>query len=575
LGLVTTALVASTIAFRGERSGLIIGNTQQITSAPGLEIHPSISPDGRMIAYIAGTPGVRSRLFVRQLSGGRAIALTDSSANVRWPRWSPDGSEILYGADEQKWIIPALGGSPTPVPGLDSLQQCTWSNSGDRFACARRRDGALIIADRGGGNHRIVTAGAADGVVAPAWSTDDKLIAFTKGNGDFLGGLDIGNLAPSSIWVIRAEGGTAVKVTDDTHLNTAPVWTSDGALLFVSSLGGTRDIYLQRLSGKLAPRGEPTRLTTGLNPHTISLSRDGRRLAYSVFNTVANIWTAPTGGSAESNTAAAKPVTSGNQTIEQGFVSPDGRWLAYDSNLNGNQDIYKLDLAGAEPQQLTRNDYDDFFPFWSPDGKEITFHSLKNGNRDLYVMDANGTNVRPVLEAPGEQLAPEWRDPQTIVYVGQTDSVFEVRRTRGVWGKPKFLFKASGGNYSPDGAQLIRVVDGGVLCKDCPPGPYVSRSDGSNARPIPVPRIQEVFEKGGAVAWSRDSRHAYAHIREKDGSASIWQLPINDDDEKRVLHFSDPARQPYRTTFDVYGGNIYFTIGDRQSDVWVMDLKKR
>jgi hypothetical protein len=46
-----------------------------------------------------------------------------------------------------------------------------------------------------------------------------------------------------------------------------------------------------------------------------------------------------------------------------------GQWLAYDSNINGNQDIFKMPVAGGEPQQLTRNMGDNFNPTWSPDGK--------------------------------------------------------------------------------------------------------------------------------------------------------------------------------------------------------------
>src|SRR4029079_18765601 len=142
--------------------------------------------------------------------------------------------------------------------------------------------------------------------------------------------------------------------------------------------------YLQRLNSDLTPRGAPVRITTGLNPHTISISRDGKVLAYSVFSTVANVWMGTDGGSDIGNALAAKPVTTGNQTVEHGSVSPDGRWLAYDSNVSGNQEIFKMPLTGGDPEQLTRNAYDDFHPAWSPAGKEIVFYGLKNGNRDIF-----------------------------------------------------------------------------------------------------------------------------------------------------------------------------------------------
>jgi hypothetical protein len=64
-------------------------------------------------------------------------------------------------------------------------------------------------------------------------------------------------------------------------------------------------------------------------------------------------------------------------------------------------------------------------------------------------------------------------------------------------------------------------------------------------------------------------------VREADGTSAIWQIPINGDEERRVIHFTDPLRQLYRSTFDVFNNRFYFTIGDRQSDIWTMELKKQ
>ena len=575
-GLITVALVGSTIALRRGGDNLIVGSTRQMTSASGLEVHPSISPDARMVAYVVNRRN-RGQLFVRQISGGRAIALTDSMLDARWPQWNPDGSEILFTSGQRVMSVPALGGSPSPVSSLDALYQCRWSNKGDRFACGRIDNGGLVVLNRNGTGRIDLTDADRAGVFVPAWSPDDKLVAFARGNGGFISGSDIGNIAPSSIWVIRSTGGKPVKISDDAHLNTSPVWTPDGSVLFISSLGGSRDIYMQRLNGDLSPRGKPVRLTTGLNPHTISMSRDGRALAYSAFTTVANIWTATAGSSDVASAATAKPVTTGNQTVEHGSVSPDGRWLVYDSNVNGNQDIYKVSLAGGDPEQLTRNEFDDFHPAWSPDGTEIVFYSLKNGTRDIFVMNADGTNIRGVVEGPGEQRLPVWHTRDRILYMVFPDSVFEVRREGNTWGKPSLASRGgvAPAMYSPDGKWLVHIAEAGTVCGACPAGPYIASADGSGSQPIKLRRPELLASFAGAGPWSRDSRHFYSAVREPDGTTSIWQLPINGDEERRVLHFTDPLRQMYRSTFDVFGNQFYFTIGDRQSDIWTMELKKQ
>ena len=573
---VITALVIANMQRGGASESLVVGSTRQITNAAGMEVHPSISPDGKMIAYVVNTGG-RSQLFVRQSSGGRAIPLTDSTLDPRWPQWNGDGFSVYFTSGTRMMSVPAFGGTPMPVSGLNAVYQCSPSHSGDRFICGRGDNGGLVVLGKDGGGRKDLTDADRAGVFAPSWSPDDKYVAYVRGNGGFIAGADIGNIAPSTIWVMPSAGGTPVRISDETHLNTSPVWTQSGDILFVSSLGGTRDVYLQRLNSDRSPRGEPVRLTTGLNPHTISITRDGNMLAYSVFTTVANIWSAPGSGSAVANAASAKPVTTGNQTVEYGTVSPDGQWLAYDSNVNGNQDIYKVPLNGGEPEQLTKNDVDDFHPAWSPDGKEIVFYSVIKGTRDIYVMNADGSGVRPVVEGPGEQRMPAWHGDGDILYMVFPDSVFEVKRTSGEWDKPSLasVGGVSPSTYSPDGKWLVHVAEAGVVCGACPAGPYIASADGSGSRPIPLKNPQLLTSNAGAGPWSRDSRHFYSVVREANGTSSIWQLPVNGDEEKRIFHFTDPMRQLYRSTIDVFGNNFYFTIGDRQSDVWMMELKKR
>ena len=72
------------------------------------------------------------------------------------------------------------------------------------------------------------------------------------------------------------------------------------------------------------------------------------------------------------------------QTVEGHDVSHDGQWLAYDSDLEGNQDIYLMPLDGGEPQRLTADSADDYAPTFSPDGREIAFYSNRHGTRDVF-----------------------------------------------------------------------------------------------------------------------------------------------------------------------------------------------
>src|SRR6185295_17755303 len=93
---------------------LTFGQATKVTWDPGLEVLPAISPDGKTVAYASGSP-TRMRVFVRPVAGGRGIPLTDDTTEVQsHPRWSPDGSRVLFLARGGVVSAPATGGAETP-----------------------------------------------------------------------------------------------------------------------------------------------------------------------------------------------------------------------------------------------------------------------------------------------------------------------------------------------------------------------------------------------------------------------------------------------------------------------------
>ena len=570
VGLIATGLIASTFAFRRDASSVSVDNTRQVTSNIGLEVHPAISPDGRFIAYAASTKN-GFRIFVRQLSGGRSIALTDSTVSAEWPKWSPDGSRIVYMADNNRsYVIPAFGGIASALGDTVPLVGCAWSNAGDRLACTHTAQRGIVTVDSNGENPKLVPGSDRNAGFAPSWSPDDKMIAFVRGNSNFLAGEGIGNIAPSSVWVASIDGGKSVRITSETHLNTSPAWTADGDVVFVSSARGNRDIYLQRIGRDLQPSGEAQRLTTGTNAHSLTLDKSGRILAYSVFTIASNIWTAPVSGG-----SPMRALTDGTQTIEAVDISPDGRWLLYDSNINGNQDIYKVAIDGGEPQQLTHNGVDNFAAVFSPDGRQIAFHSLVKGDRDVYTMDASGRNVTAVTTSPREELAPWWGgSDRKLYFLTFPDSTFETEKSGNAWSKPRFVHSGALAPSRHDNRMLV-AGDAGVVCPKCERGLHIKTPDVEPPTRISTDDLDKVFGNPGLLLWSV-SGDAFLSLTERDGTTSIWRLPVNGKSDERVLHLTDPARQMFHSmVFSADSWNLYFLIGDRQSDIWTMELKKK
>ena len=470
---VLVAVVAFGISLLVHRdsSGFAIGRSEQLTADPGLEIQPALSPDGRLVAYAAGT-AARMRVFIRPVgagAGSRTIPLSDDATAVEiQPRWSPDGTRLLFLTRGGVSVAPALGGasrSVVPPAGANSVASAVWSPDGREIAFAR--GDSLLVVPMEGGALRLIATGA--DLHSCTWAPHGRWIACVSLNSESVRpGTTFGNIAPSAILLFPTNGGSAIRVAEPRAFNQSPVFSPDGlSLFFLSNRDGPRDVYALSLSSSGQPRGEPVRLSTGLGAISISLAADGRRLAYAVYGARANIWSLPIPAGAPVTAAGAIPVTSGNQVIEAMRVSRDGRWLVYDSDVRGNADIYRVPIvrgasAAGSPEQLTNDPADEFAGDLSPDGSAIAYHSWRTGTRDIEVKPLNGGPVERVTDTPAQESYPVWSpDGGAVVFFDQMRP-FELlvahRGPDGRWSKPVALASlAFDADWSPDGRWISYV----------------------------------------------------------------------------------------------------------------------
>jgi TolB protein len=88
--------------------------------------------------------------------------------------------------------------------------------------------------------------------------------------------------------------------------------------------------------------------------------------------------------------------------------SPDGLWIAYETRVNGQFDIWLIDPEGVTNVPLETNPRSDEGPSWAPNSRMIVFSSTRRGLADLYVIDRDGSNLRRITAAAGNNTSPAW-----------------------------------------------------------------------------------------------------------------------------------------------------------------------
>jgi Tol biopolymer transport system component len=561
-----------------------IDRTVRLTHDPGLELYPALSPDGLMVAYVGGPVGAMN-VYVRQIEGGRVISLTDGAPGYYvWPQWSPDSKRIAFESviTQSRYeilVAPAFGGSRVRVYSGSALSLIgfVWSPDSRELAVTAGTELRSIAVD-GDSNRKIMDLALKAphrGAFPLSWSPDGRRIAYAEGNPGYIAREGpMSNLAPASISVVTLATGETHSVTDASSLNHAPVWTPDGQnLLFVSDRGGSRDIYRVRISEDGPPSGTAVRLTTGIGVHTLSLSGNGRGLAYSVIDSRQNIWsvTLPTSGPA--SLADARAVTIGNQTIEGVALSPDRQWLVFDSDLHGNQDIYTIRVTGGEQIRLTTDATNDFGAEWSPHGHEIAFYSLRRGNRDIFVMSSDGGSVEQLTNHPSDDWSPDWSPS------GQRLTFFSERVS------PAQIFVVSRDKGEPSGGMSHQVTrEGARVPKWSPDGQLIAYwgnyRDPQHTLSVVSPeggKPQVLVQFDASVSyvyprWSRDGRAVYYKTLEADGASGLWRVPVTGGEPQLLVRF-DAAKRSLRRAFATDDAVIYFTLNEHESDLWMLELK--
>ena len=469
-----------------------------LTSYPGDESSPSLSPDGTQVAFAwNGEKQDKYDIYVKQIGVEPPFRLTNDPAVDYNPVWSPDGGFIAFlrelslertaivvipqrGGPER--VVAELKGSPRNLPWGPFL---SWTPDSKWIVCPEQKTGqrvwALHLFSRETGEDIALTDPPTSeaGDLAPAVSPDGRTLVFSRASPDNY------NLA---LWSMRLGEnykplGKEEKLPLPGMTNVGEAWLPDSReFVFSSGTGTSYGLW------RMAPsqNAVPGRLDLGVAASEPTISRLGNRLAFSSFQYDLNIWRVDLKGPGKEPSQPVSFIASTKPEVYPAY-SRDGQRIAFMSLRSGANEIWVCESDGSKTAQLTSfGGAAVYGPSWSPDGQNVGFTVAQKGMKeDIYVVSANGGTPRQLTTNPAEDKWPAWSHDGKWIYFSSTRTGREeiwkmpssggdaVQITRNSGDEPqesldgKFLYYMKGWpdavtvwRSSEDGSQEVQVLEG-------------------------------------------------------------------------------------------------------------------
>jgi eukaryotic-like serine/threonine-protein kinase len=412
----------------------------------------SLSPDGRNLVYTS-----QSKLWLRPLDSEKVELLPGTEGSFTTTFWSPDSLALGFAtSDHLKRFDMAgkLARTLSNVPAGVGSRNASWNGAGNLLIGSAGDHLPLYLFSSSNGGATEATQ------LAPDQTTQGYPYFLPDGNHFLL--------------FARTINGQGIYVGSLDSKQTKHLFEADSAAVFAPPdyiLFARRGALLaQRLDlTSLAPVGEPVSLASEVFVDTsvgstsvrgilaasassagvVAFRARGERTQLAWVNRAGQVLKMITGTDRVSDTGQGDDLS----------LSPDGHTVAFAKTINGNKDIWLIDLETEIGRRFTFADGWDGRPVWSPDSKQLIFSSLRKGVLDLYQRATSGTEPeKMLLETHEGKTAHDWsRDGRYILYQSSNPQTSDDLWALPVSGKPSPVpFVQTDtleccGRFSPDG----------------------------------------------------------------------------------------------------------------------------
>lgn len=537
----------------------------------GRVLMPSISPDGKYVAYVAGEFGSRS-LVVRQIATDSVVqVVAPTNLNFTSLTFSPTGDYIYYGLSSMNsaantlYRVPTLGGAAKKlVDDVDS--SVTFSPDDKQFAFIRHRpetndDVVFIVDSETLAVEPLLTSKDADFdffSMRLAWSPDGRKILLGAGRrqGGFVSSTDLAEIDINEKTVKPLN-------TREFYAVTNVAWFSDGSgFLFTARETQNSPVQIWRAT---YPNAVIEQVTSDFNDYTeASVAADGRMLVALKADTVSSLWKySPTTKSLTQFVSDSR-----NLLGYQGLLQLADGNVIYSQNEGKETDLWIVDREGKNARALLAEPGYTVSPVVTPDGRHLIYNLQKDKSSRIWKANLDGTNAVALTEENpnfadfSPQVTP---DGKFIVFQRMLVNAdhFVLMRMPVEGGEAEAFFESEGlsiyqPRISPDGKRVaFMTFDIRSFQKKLMIATIVDNKFAAIEREIENNLINQYL-------WSPDSRSLTISTN-RAGTQNLWRQPIDGSAAKPITDFKSGKIMNYAWTSD--GRELLIARGNTNNDL--------